>query len=75
VALLDIDNFKRLNEEHGKLVGDAALVHLSKIVQATVRPQDMLARYGGEEFVVLLPNTTIDDAVGDHDPGAARADA
>jgi diguanylate cyclase len=63
VALLDVDNFKRLNEEHGKLVGDAALVHLSKIVQATVRPQDMLARYGGEEFVVLLPNTTMDDAV------------
>ena len=63
VALLDVDNFKRLNEEHGKLVGDAALVHLSKIVQATVRPQDMLARYGGEEFVVLLPNTTMEDAV------------
>lgn len=64
VALLDIDNFKKLNEVHGHLVGDAALVHLSKIVQATVRPQDMLARYGGEEFVVLLPNTPIDDAVG-----------
>ncbi|MBI5900925.1 MAG: GGDEF domain-containing protein [Rhodocyclales bacterium] len=63
MALLDIDNFKRLNEEHGKLAGDAALVHLSKIVQATVRPQDMLARYGGEEFVVLLPNTAMEDAV------------
>ncbi|MBI5109153.1 MAG: diguanylate cyclase [Rhodocyclales bacterium] len=63
MALLDIDNFKKLNEVHGSLVGDAALVHLSKIVQATVRPQDMLARYGGEEFVVLLPNTPIDDAV------------
>jgi diguanylate cyclase len=64
MALLDIDNFKKLNEAHGSLVGDAALVHLSRIVQATVRPQDMLARYGGEEFVVLLPNTPIDDAVG-----------
>ncbi len=63
MALLDIDNFKKLNELHGTLVGDAALVHLSKIVQAAVRPQDMLARYGGEEFVVLLPNTPIEDAV------------
>ena len=63
MALLDIDNFKKLNEMHGTLAGDAALVHLSKIVQAAVRPQDMLARYGGEEFVVLLPNTPIDDAV------------
>ena len=63
LALLDIDNFKKLNETHGNVVGDAALVHLSKIVQATVRPQDQLARYGGEEFVVLLPNTPVDDAV------------
>jgi diguanylate cyclase len=63
LALLDIDNFKKLNEIHGNVVGDAALVHLSKIVQTTVRPQDQLARYGGEEFVVLLPNTPIDDAV------------
>lgn len=63
MALLDIDNFKKLNEVHGNQVGDAALVHLSKVVEATVRPQDMLARYGGEEFVVLLPNTTIEDAV------------
>ena len=63
LALLDIDNFKTLNEAHGNVVGDAALVHLSKIVQTTVRPQDQLARYGGEEFVVLLPNTPVEDAV------------
>ncbi len=63
VALLDIDNFKNLNDIHGSVVGDAALAHLSKIVQTTVRPQDQLARYGGEEFVVLLPNTPVEDAV------------
>lgn len=63
LALLDIDNFKALNESLGHVAGDAALVHLAKVVQEAVRPQDMLARYGGEEFVVLLPNTAVEDAV------------
>lgn len=63
IALLDIDNFKKLNDTLGHVVGDAALVHLSKVVRETVRPQDMLARYGGEEFVVLLPNTSVEDGV------------
>ena len=64
LALLDIDNFKTLNDSLGHAAGDAALVHLTKVVESTVRPQDALARYGGEEFVVLLPNTAIEDAVG-----------
>lgn len=63
MALLDIDNFKKLNDTLGHDAGDAALVHLTKVVKETVRPQDVLARYGGEEFVVLLPNTSIDDAI------------
>jgi diguanylate cyclase len=63
VGLLDVDNFKRINETHGQGVGDAALVHLANIVQVALRPQDQLARYGGEEFVVLLPNTPVEDAV------------
>lgn len=63
IALLDIDNFKKLNDTLGHAVGDAALVHLSKVVRETVRPQDLLARYGGEEFVVLLPNTSVEDGV------------
>lgn len=63
LALLDIDNFKKINDTLGHAAGDAALVHLAKVVQETIRPQDTLARYGGEEFVVLLPNTNIDDAV------------
>lgn len=62
MALLDIDNFKKLNETLGHDVGDAALVHLAKVVKEAVRPQDMLARYGGEEFLVLLPNTAVEDA-------------
>jgi diguanylate cyclase len=63
LAMLDIDNFKKLNDSLGHAVGDAALVHLSQITRETIRPQDTLARYGGEEFVVLLPNTPMDDAV------------
>ncbi|MBI4984120.1 MAG: dTDP-glucose 4,6-dehydratase [Rhodocyclales bacterium] len=63
VALLDIDNFKKLNDSLGHQAGDDALVHLSRVTRETIRPQDTLARYGGEEFVVLLPDTTIDDAV------------
>jgi diguanylate cyclase len=63
LAMLDIDNFKKLNDSLGHAVGDAALVHLSQVARETIRPQDTLARYGGEEFVILLPNTPIDDAV------------
>jgi diguanylate cyclase len=63
LALLDIDNFKKLNDSIGHSAGDAALVHLAKVVEEVVRPDDTLARYGGEEFVVLLPNTTGDEAV------------
>jgi diguanylate cyclase len=63
LALLDIDNFKKLNDSLGHAAGDAALVHLAKVVQETIRPEDTLARYGGEEFVVLLPGTALEDAV------------
>ncbi len=63
LALLDIDNFKKLNDSLGHAAGDAALVHLARVVQEVIRPEDTLARYGGEEFVVLLPDTVLDDAV------------
>lgn len=63
LALLDIDNFKKLNDSLGHAAGDAALVHLAKVVQEAIRPEDTLARYGGEEFVVILPHTGLDDAV------------
>ena len=63
VALLDIDNFKKLNDTHGHEVGDDALVHLAAVVRKSLRPQDTLARFGGEEFVVLLTGTGINDSV------------
>jgi diguanylate cyclase len=63
VALLDIDNFKKLNDSLGHKAGDEALVHLAKVTRETIRPQDTLARYGGEEFVIVLPETHIEDGV------------
>ncbi len=60
VALLDIDNFKRLNDTYGHHTGDEALRHLATTVRQHLRPQDSLARYGGEEFVILLPETDIE---------------
>ena len=62
-ALLDLDNFKRLNDSHGHQAGDRALVHMIEIVKTTVRPHDIVARYGGEEFLILLPDTEIEEAV------------
>jgi len=63
VALLDIDNFKKLNDSKGHATGDAALAHLANVARECLRPQDTLARYGGEEFVILLPDTTLDQGI------------
>jgi diguanylate cyclase len=63
VALLDIDNFKKLNDTLGHATGDAALAHLASVARDCMRPQDTLARYGGEEFVILLPDTPLDKGV------------
>jgi diguanylate cyclase len=60
VSLLDIDNFKRLNDELGHSAGDEALKSLAALVTRELRPSDRVARYGGEEFVVLLPETEAD---------------
>ena len=62
VALLDVDNFKRLNDELGHGAGDEALKTLAALVARTLRPTDLVARYGGEEFVLLLPDTPLPEA-------------
>jgi len=63
VALLDIDNFKELNDRFGHKTGDDALVHLVGVMRDTVRPSDSVARFGGEEFVILLPETELEEAL------------
>jgi two-component system, cell cycle response regulator len=55
LVLLDIDNFKSVNDEMGYLAGDLALRELCARVRTVVRPDELLARYGGEEFAVVLP--------------------
>jgi len=63
VALLDIDNFKKLNDTLGHATGDIALTHLATVARECMRPQDTLARYGGEEFVLLLPDTALEKGI------------
>jgi diguanylate cyclase len=63
LAMLDIDNFKKLNDTYGHDAGDQALKHLAQVVREALRPQDTLARYGGEEFVIVLSDTHLDDGV------------
>lgn len=55
VLMIDIDNFRRVNEEHGALVGDDVLRHLSRLFKQVLRSDALLARYGGEEFALLVP--------------------
>jgi two-component system, cell cycle response regulator len=56
--MVDIDNFKQINDSHGHLVGDRVLKQLASLLKREQRSVDIVARYGGEEFVVLLPETT-----------------
>lgn len=58
VLILDIDHFKKINDQHGHAVGDLALRHLGQLCLDTVRASDVVARYGGEEIVVIAPHTT-----------------
>jgi diguanylate cyclase (GGDEF)-like protein len=62
LLLLDVDHFKRYNDTYGHAAGDQVLVRVSRILQQSVRPVDLVARYGGEEFIVILPQTSLPQA-------------
>ncbi len=63
ILLVDIDDFKGLNDRHGHAEGDALLVRIARVLNESVRESDILARYGGEEFVVLATGTDQDGAL------------
>jgi len=63
VLMIDVDHFKRFNDDHGHAVGDEVLRRVADIIAANVREIDLPYRYGGEEFSVLLPDTTHDTAL------------
>lgn len=61
VMMIDLDNFKRINDKHGHAVGDLVLQSVSAVMVKSLRAYDIPARFGGEEFVIALPNTNFDE--------------
>lgn len=60
LIMVDVDHFKRINDDYGHLAGDTVLRHISGLLAAALRKSDFLGRYGGEEFAVILPRTPPD---------------
>ena len=62
LMMIDLDNFKALNDHFGHTVGDHLLRYFSQVIADTIRPSDIAARYGGEEFLIILPETYKEEA-------------
>ncbi|MCK5163598.1 MAG: GGDEF domain-containing protein [Desulfobacula sp.] len=62
IIMLDIDHFKKINDDYGHLVGDNVLKTISRMLQKHVRKNDFVSRIGGEEFLILMPDTNLTDA-------------
>jgi diguanylate cyclase (GGDEF)-like protein/PAS domain S-box-containing protein len=63
VIMMDIDRFKRVNDEHGHSAGDIVLASIGRILSDKTRQMDIACRYGGEEFVVIMPGATLESAI------------
>ena len=63
ILLIDLDYFKKINDTYGHLIGDEILKNIAKILKESLRNVDHIGRFGGEEFIVILPNTTLKNAV------------
>lgn len=62
LIMIDVDDFKKYNDDYGHLSGDRVLITVADAIRSPLRPNDLVARFGGEEFAVLLPETTLDNA-------------
>ncbi len=62
ITIFDIDHFKNINDTYGHTCGDKAIKCVAELIRMQSRQEDILARYGGEEFIILMPNTSLNDA-------------
>lgn len=63
IVMIDIDYFKQINDRFGHQIGDEVLIGFSNLLKQDLRPYDILGRVGGEEFLIIMPNTTLDEAI------------
>lgn len=63
LLMIDIDDFKQVNDKHGHIIGDKALTKVGSVINNSIREMDFAARYGGEELIVLMPDTELEQAL------------
>jgi len=61
IALLDIDDFKKINDTYGHKTGDAVLIRIAQLLEDNIRESDIAARWGGEELIIIFPETVLED--------------